>query len=83
VSSIIEAGQLFLPNEAHWLGEFKSELLAFPSGRYNDQVDALTQLLEWVRDRIQRAPLLEGPAEIPPDGADEDYPGFEGDPWGA
>jgi predicted phage terminase large subunit-like protein len=83
VSSIVEAGQLFLPDEAHWLGEFKSELLAFPSGRYVDQVDALTQLLEWVRDRIQRAPLLEGPAEIPPDGADEDYLGFEGDPWGA
>jgi predicted phage terminase large subunit-like protein len=83
VSSIIEAGQLFLPNEAHWLGEFKSELLAFPSGRYNDQVDALTQLLEWVRDRIQRAPPLVGPEEMDPYGDDEDYPPFEGDPWGA
>lgn len=49
VSSMVEAGQLLLPHEAHWLGEFKSELLSFPSGRYDDQVDALSQMLEWVR----------------------------------
>lgn len=49
VSSMVEAGQLSLPSEAHWLGEFKSELLSFPSGRYNDQVDALSQLLARVR----------------------------------
>lgn len=49
VSSIVEAGQLFLPEDANWLADFKSELLAFPNGRFDDQVDALTQLLEWVR----------------------------------
>ncbi len=51
VSSMVEAGQLFLPREAHWLGEFKSELLGFPNARHDDQVDALTQLLDWVRSR--------------------------------
>jgi predicted phage terminase large subunit-like protein len=49
VSSMVEAGQVLLPREAHWLGEFKSELLSFPSGRYDDQVDALSQMLAWVR----------------------------------
>jgi len=49
VSSMVEAGQVLLPREAHWLGEFKSELLSFPSGRYDDQVDALSQLLARVR----------------------------------
>jgi predicted phage terminase large subunit-like protein len=53
VSAMIEAGRLLLPHEALWLGEFKHELLAFPSSRHDDQVDALSQLLTWV-DRQQR-----------------------------
>jgi predicted phage terminase large subunit-like protein len=42
-----EAGRVLLPNEAPWLADFESELLAFPSGRYDDQVDALLLFLEW------------------------------------
>ncbi len=56
VSSIVEAGQLSLPVEAPWLGDFKSELLAFPNGRHDDQVDALSQLLDWARTRWMHAP---------------------------
>lgn len=41
----IEAGRLLLPSKAPWLQEFISELLAFPSGRHDDQVDALTQAM--------------------------------------
>jgi predicted phage terminase large subunit-like protein len=48
VSAMIEAGQLFLPKDADWLSDFKLELLAFPSSRFDDQVDALSQLLIWV-----------------------------------
>jgi predicted phage terminase large subunit-like protein len=47
VSAMIEAGQLLLPDDAPWLGPFKHELLAFPSSRHDDQVDALSQLLTW------------------------------------
>ena len=47
VSAKIEAGQVYLPEEAPWLGEFMSELLAFPNGKHDDQVDALSQLLHW------------------------------------
>jgi predicted phage terminase large subunit-like protein len=85
VSAIVEAGQLSLPAEAHWLGEFKSELLAFPSGRYDDQVDALSQLLEWLRARWQ-FPVTQnvGPELIEADGwsSDDDYDDMD-DPWGA
>lgn len=55
VSSMVEAGQLYLPEEAHWLADFKKELLAFPSSRHDDQVDALSQLLEWARTHARRA----------------------------
>ena len=47
----IEAGDLILPKEAPWLGSFMHELLAFPMGRYDDQVDALTHLLGWSSSR--------------------------------
>ncbi len=38
-----------------WLSEFKRELLAFPNGRYNDQVDSMTQFLDWIGGRRGRA----------------------------
>ncbi len=43
-----EAGRILLPKEAHWLAEFESELLAFPNGRHDDQVDALLLFLDWL-----------------------------------
>jgi phage terminase large subunit-like protein len=43
----LEAGRVLLPHEAPWLADFESELLAFPSGRYDDQVDALMLFLDW------------------------------------
>jgi predicted phage terminase large subunit-like protein len=32
---------LYVPTFAHWLADFKTELLSFPDGRHDDQVDAL------------------------------------------
>lgn len=55
VSSMVEAGQLFLPADAHWLADFKKEVIAFPSSRHDDQVDALLQLLEWARGYTRRS----------------------------
>jgi predicted phage terminase large subunit-like protein len=42
-----EAGRILLPNEASWLADFESELLAFPNGHYDDQVDSLLLFLDW------------------------------------
>src|SRR5262249_26316668 len=44
----IEAGQVYLPREASWLGEFLLEVLAFPRSPHDDQVDSLSQFLSWV-----------------------------------
>ncbi len=49
VSSLIEAGRLFLPQRSTWLSAFESEILAFPNANHDDQVDALTQCLDWLR----------------------------------
>jgi len=50
VSAMIEAGQVALPVDAVWLAEFERELLAFPQGKHDDQVDAFSQYLGWVRN---------------------------------
>jgi predicted phage terminase large subunit-like protein len=44
-SAKIERGQVYLPDHAPWLAAFKEELLHFPHGRHNDQVDSLSQFL--------------------------------------
>ncbi len=43
----IQAGQVILPESAPWLDEFKTEIMAFPNGRFDDQVDSLSQFLCW------------------------------------
>lgn len=50
-SALIESGQVFLPEAAPWLDDFKVELLAFPHGSFDDQVDSLSQFLGWIRNR--------------------------------
>jgi predicted phage terminase large subunit-like protein len=47
----IEAGAVHLPACAPWLEDFRSEVLAFPHGRHDDQVDALSQALHWAFTR--------------------------------
>jgi predicted phage terminase large subunit-like protein len=59
--TMIEAGDLQLPRDAPWLATFKSELLGFPSTKHDDQVDALSQLMNWVDERNRRAPETVGP----------------------
>ena len=42
-------GQVIFPTSETWLADFETELLAFPNGRYDDQVDALIQGLAYER----------------------------------
>ena len=50
-SNHIENGSVLLPKVAPWLDAFRSELLAFPNSAHDDQVDALSQLINWVHNR--------------------------------
>lgn len=47
----LEAGALSVPRSAPWLADLRTELLAFPKGRHDDQVGALSQALAWVRTK--------------------------------
>ena len=44
----LRSGRLKLHENAPWLSAYLAEMCRFPSGRYNDQVDATTQYLTWV-----------------------------------
>ena len=59
-TATLEAGKVLLRKGAPWLDEFRSEVLAFPHGKHDDQVDALSQLMTWAEDR--RIPKCEHPA---------------------
>ena len=49
-TGLMEAGRVWLPEQAHWVRDFLHEALMFPNGRYDDQIDALTQGLQWMTD---------------------------------
>jgi hypothetical protein len=58
-SSRIEAGQVYLPRQERWLEDFRAELLQFPNGKHDDQVDRLSQFLRVEqRPRNRCAPLV-------------------------
>jgi predicted phage terminase large subunit-like protein len=44
-SPIIESGNVFLPKGEIWVEDFLNEVLFFPNGKHDDQVDAMTQYL--------------------------------------
>jgi predicted phage terminase large subunit-like protein len=55
VLPLIEGGRVFLPQTAPWLDDFIEEMVAFPSGTHDDQVDALTMGLD-VLSRLSLSP---------------------------
>ena len=42
-SAKFEAWQVHLAKDAHWHADFLSEMLAFPNGRHDDQVDSVSR----------------------------------------
>lgn len=54
VSAIIEGGRVYLPKDAPWLAEFQHEITLFPNGRFDDQVDSVSQFLGcWKQPRFK------------------------------
>ncbi len=47
----IEAGKVAIPEGALWRADFEKELAEFPHGKYDDQVDSLSQFLDWARSQ--------------------------------
>jgi predicted phage terminase large subunit-like protein len=52
----IEGGAVHLPRQAPWLDNLRSEVLAFPHGLHDDQVDSMSQALNWM-SRPRKTPF--------------------------
>jgi predicted phage terminase large subunit-like protein len=55
----IESGAVHLPKGAPWLDDLRSEVLAFPNGFHDDQVDSISQALGWM-SRPRSRPVFFG-----------------------
>jgi predicted phage terminase large subunit-like protein len=52
----MEAGMVFFPREAIWFSDLEKELLQFPNGEHDDQVDSLAYaVLQSARKNTIRA----------------------------
>lgn len=56
VTPTIEAGNVYLPENAPWLADFINECSDFPSGEHDDVPDSLSQALNYLRSK-QSGPL--------------------------
>jgi len=55
-SARFAGGTIFFPEQAPWLDDLIEELLAFPGNKHDDQVDSVSQALEWA-DQHRRMPV--------------------------
>ena len=76
VSPQVESGNVYLPHPAMapWVEEFLEEATAFPHGRYDDQVDAMTQALNRLRGTGGSLSVPESQIVVNPFPIPEDWP---------
>jgi len=65
-SARFEAGQVHVPRDAPWLAALLDELLAFPNGQHDDQVDSTSQALDYLSARTLLSHAAQQPRERPP-----------------
>ncbi len=53
-TAVIAQGRVYLPREAPWLADFIKEMLQFPGGKHDDQIDSVSQFLKWAEGRVRR-----------------------------
>ena len=51
ITPIIEAGKVYLPNDAEWVNTLKTECEDFPDGEFDDIVDSVSQFLNHVKGK--------------------------------
>lgn len=70
------SGKVFLPRKASWLANMEGELLSFPAGKNDDQVDALSLVFRMLADMTGKSIV---PTEAPRDKWDMAFDRLDGD----
>ena len=47
---IMEAGRLWIPRHKDWAEDLFAEAIQFPYGKHDDQVDAMTMAIHYLKD---------------------------------
>ena len=50
----IEAGRVLIPDKASWASDFETEVTKFPNGKHDDQIDSMSQALDWIGRPMQQ-----------------------------
>jgi predicted phage terminase large subunit-like protein len=58
VTSVLEQGKVYFPAEASWLPDLRAEIIAFPKGNHDDQVDCMVQLIRCAPTLISNVKAL-------------------------
>jgi predicted phage terminase large subunit-like protein len=58
-TALLESGRVFAPAEADWVQEYLRELLVFPNGKHDDQVDSTSQALAYIGSWLEGRGLFE------------------------
>jgi len=48
-TALIEAGNVYLPYQAHWLSDYEDEISMFPAAAHDDMTDSTSQALNYMR----------------------------------
>lgn len=54
ITPIFESGRVLFKQYANWLFDLEYELLAFPTSKHDDQVDSISQFLNWIENRVKK-----------------------------
>ena len=57
VSSLFEAGMVYLPEVSPWTLDYEIEMTIFPLAPHDDQVDSTSQFLKWAHENSARFDL--------------------------
>lgn len=52
ITPLFESKRIFILNNNIWLYDYEYELLSFPSGEHDDQVDSTSQFLNWISNNL-------------------------------
>jgi predicted phage terminase large subunit-like protein len=53
-TDVFEQGLVYLPNQAPWLDDYRSELLGFPGTKFYDQVDSTAQAIDFIKTNYRK-----------------------------
>lgn len=53
-TDVFEQGLVYLPKQAPWLDDYRTELLGFPGSKFADQVDSTAQAIDFIKTHYRR-----------------------------